>query len=240
MQKVIVRKLGPIEECEIVLKPFTVFVGESGTGKSVMLRAISLLRWIYKKMQYKELLKQSKTRSDALRFRLESLLRISMLEDFFTKETYIEFFVDEISLITIANGKLNVKYNQIKNNTFLVGKILFLNDIRSSLPEILSSPSGKRAKWSYYTNDLIENFYESIRYSRNFSLETMNITLTSKKRVGYDQFYILNNNNEIKFENASSGEKNISILELVCKYFAESYDFADGFSKAVVDLITQR
>ena len=48
MQKVIIQKLGPINYCEITIKPFTIFIGDSGTGKSIILRTISLLKWIYK------------------------------------------------------------------------------------------------------------------------------------------------------------------------------------------------
>ena len=83
MQKIIIRNLGPIANCEIELKNFVVFVGDSGTGKSVLLRTISMLQWIYKKMQYKVLLKHSNARADALRFRLDGLLRVSMLDPFF-------------------------------------------------------------------------------------------------------------------------------------------------------------
>lgn len=79
--------------------------------------------------------------------------------------------------------------------------------LRSSIAEIISSPSGKRAKFSYHTNDLIENFYTSFSNFKTFNLSTMDISLTSKKRVGYEQFYIINKNNEIKFENSSSGKK---------------------------------
>ncbi|MBR8463331.1 AAA family ATPase [Campylobacter sp. faydin G-24] len=240
MQKVIIKNLGAIKECEIELSPFTIFIGESGVGKSIILRTVSLLKWIYKKMQYKALLKASKINSDALRFRLDGLLKNSMLDDFFTKDSYIELLVDGVSVVVIENAKLTPKYNNIKKKTFLVGKIVFLNDIRSSLPEILSSPSGKRAKFSYYTNDMIENFNASFSNAKHHDLFTMDISLTSKKRVGYEQFYIKNKDSEIKFENSSSGEKNITILELICGHFASKYDFADGFSKGLLGLITER
>ncbi|EPX3987328.1 AAA family ATPase [Campylobacter fetus] len=85
MQKVIIRNLGPIKESQIELKEFMVFIGDSGTGKSIILRTISLLKWIYKKMQYKAILKHSKINSDVLRFRLDRLLKNSMLDDFLQK-----------------------------------------------------------------------------------------------------------------------------------------------------------
>ncbi|OUT10434.1 hypothetical protein B9N62_10060 [Campylobacter concisus] len=237
MQKVIIQKLGPINYCEITIKPFTIFIGDSGTGKSIILRTISLLKWIYKKMQYKAILKHSKTKTDALRFRLDGLLKNSMLEDFFTKDTYVELLENDVSIIVIKNGKLTPKYKNIKKNSLAIGKILFLNDIRSSLPEILSSPSGKRARFSYYTSDMIENFYKSFYHFKKYDLDTIDLSISSKKRVAYDQIYVTRKGSEIKFENASSGEKNLSIIELICSYFAEHYDFANSFSNTLTGLI---
>ncbi|EIW2797071.1 AAA family ATPase, partial [Campylobacter jejuni] len=48
MQKIIIKNLGPIQEAKIILKPFIVIIGKSGSGKSVLLRTVSLLKWIYK------------------------------------------------------------------------------------------------------------------------------------------------------------------------------------------------
>ncbi|EOI5141513.1 AAA family ATPase, partial [Campylobacter jejuni] len=48
MQKIIIKNLGPIQEAEIILKPFTVIIGKSGSGKSVILRTASMLKWLYK------------------------------------------------------------------------------------------------------------------------------------------------------------------------------------------------
>ena len=237
MQKVIIQKLGPINYCEITIKPFTIFIGDSGTGKSIILRTISLLKWIYKKMQYKAILKHSKTKTDALRFRLDGLLKNSMLEDFFTKDTYVELLENDVSVIVIKNGKLTPKYKNIKKNSLAIGKILFLNDIRSSLPEILSSPSGKRARFSYYTSDMIENFYKSFYHFKKYDLDTIDLSISSKKRVAYDQIYVTRKGGEIKFENASSGEKNLSIIELICSYFAEHYDFSNSFNNTLTGLI---
>ena len=237
MQKVIIKNLGPIKDCEIDIKPFTVLIGDSGVGKSIILRTISMLRWVYKKMQYKVILKHSKAKTDALRFRLDGLLKNSMLEDFFAKDTYVELLEDDVSIIVIREGKLTPQYKHIKRNSLLIGKILFLNDIRSSLPEILSSPSGKRARFSYYTSDMIDNLLESLDFFTMYQLKTAQLSVSSKKKVAYKQIYVSKDGKEIKFENASSGEKNLSIIELICSYFSDHYDFSEGFISTLTDLV---
>lgn len=241
MQKLIIRNLGPIKQAEIELKPYTIFVGESGTGKSVILRTISLLRYIHKQMRYKVLLKKSKINSDALRFRLGSLLKQSLLDEFFNKNTYVELQEYDTSIVVIENLKLKAQYKNIDKSKYIyIDKIVFLNDIRSSLPEILSSSGGRRAKFSYFTNDMIENFFESFNENKKFHLSTMDINLTSNRRVGYEQFYIVNKEKEIKFESASSGEKNSIILELICTYYAQQYTFSKSFRDAVIEFIINK
>lgn len=157
-QELIIKNLGPIKEANIEIMPFTLFVGKSGSGKSVIMRTISMFQWIYKKMQYKMFLKKSNAKKDSLRFRLETILKDSSLEDFVDKETYIEYKIENKTIAIISNKKLTLKYNSLTEGEFYINKILFLNDNRSSIAEILSSPSGLRAKFSLYTNDMINNF----------------------------------------------------------------------------------
>lgn len=227
-QELIIRNLGPIKEADIIIMPFTILIGESGSGKSIIMRTISMFQWIYKKMQYKMFLKASNAKKDPLRFRLERILKDSLLEDFVSKETYIEYKIEDVTIATISQGKLTPKYDSLKQNRFCINKILFLNDNRSSIAEILSSPSGLRARFSLYTNDMISNFKESLS-KMNQEMQTMNINVLKKKKVAYEQYYIQRDNKEIKFENSSSGEKSSVIIELICSHFATKYDFEEAF-----------
>lgn len=179
-QELIIRNLGPIKEAEIIIMPFTIFIGESGSGKSIIMRTISMFQWIYKKMQYKMFLKASNAKKDPLRFRLERILKDSLLEDFVGKETYIEYKIEDVTIATISQGKLTPKYDSLKQNEFCINKILFLNDNRSSIAEILSSSNGLKARFSLYTNDMISNFKESLS-KMNQEMQTMNINVLKKK-----------------------------------------------------------
>lgn len=238
MQKLIVKNLGPIKDAAIDLKKFVVFIGPSGSGKSVLMRTISMLQWVYKKMQYKMFLKNAKMKNDAFRINFARLKKDSMLDDFIKQDTTIEFFDNDVSMIVIKNLKINLKYKNIKNKSFINSKIVFLNDSRVALAEILSSAGGRKAKFSYYTSDMIDNFYKATEYINDFQLKTMDIELSSKKKDNYKQFFLQRENKTIKFDNASSGEKNITILELIASFYAEEYDFNESFSKTMVGIIT--
>lgn len=238
MQKLIIKNLGPIKNCEMEVRPFTIFIGESGSGKSILLRTISMLKWVYKKMQYKNLLKASGVKSDTIRLSLDKISRDAMLDDYLTKDSYIEFQINNQTIIIIENKKLKPSYKNISTTNFLLGKIVFLNENRTALPEILSTSGGRKAKFSYYTDDMIENFYEAFdEIGENFQLNTMDIKLHSEKMF-HRQFFINRNGKKIKLEHASSGEKNASILELISYYFSNKYDFGKGFNKNLNLLLT--
>jgi predicted ATPase len=51
MQKesLIIKNFGPVKEAEIPdVKPFTFLIGESGSGKSTILKVLAMMRHIYK------------------------------------------------------------------------------------------------------------------------------------------------------------------------------------------------
>ena len=43
------KNFGPIKQLDISIKPLTVLIGESGSGKSAVLKLLSLLRWVHKR-----------------------------------------------------------------------------------------------------------------------------------------------------------------------------------------------
>ena len=48
-ESIIIKNLGPLKEVEIRdIKPLTVFIGKSASGKSTIMKIIVLMRYIYK------------------------------------------------------------------------------------------------------------------------------------------------------------------------------------------------
>lgn len=48
-ESIIIKNLGPLKEVEISdIKPLTVFIGRSASGKSTIMKIIVLMRYIYK------------------------------------------------------------------------------------------------------------------------------------------------------------------------------------------------
>ena len=59
-ESIIICNFGPIKDVEIQnIRPFTVFIGESGSGKSTIMKLIVLFRWIYEMLNVRSYLKHA-------------------------------------------------------------------------------------------------------------------------------------------------------------------------------------
>ncbi|TKX28245.1 AAA family ATPase [Campylobacter estrildidarum] len=231
MQKVVIKNLGPIQEAEISLKPFVVFIGKNGSGKSVILRTISMLKWLYKH-EWMSSFFEPKLINSINQEKFNGYLKESMLDTYINKETEIQLMDDKTPVIEIKNQ--NITIHQIKSKK-TIGKIIFINDTRNFLPELFTLPEQRKIKLSYHTDDMIANFIESIKNSKNLKLNTMeNITFTTEMEADFSKYYLKYNDIKIPFEQSSSGEKSTSVLEIICNYFAYDYDIEQKSIKKII------
>lgn len=255
MQKLIIKNLGPIKNCEMEVRPFTIFIGESGSGKSILLRTISMLKWVYKQVQYKRLLKDiGEIESDEIiDIKFNRVIKNSKLEDYINDGTSIEFFINNELVIAIRNKQFefDIENIGILYSPLLLNKIVFLDENRSILPEMYSSSRNRyilneivRRNTFSYTTDMLNNFDEAFNEIGNdFPIKTANIVFHKNKgderSFGREQIYIVRNGHKIKFENASSGEKSSSIIELIGYYFSEKYNLPEKFNKSIYYLLSE-
>ncbi len=231
MQKIIIKNLGPIQEAKIILKPFIVIIGKSGSGKSVLLRTVSLLKWIYKH-EWMQSFYDPKLLNSISQEKFNEYLKESMLDTYINKKTEIKLIDDKTPIIEIKNEDITI--HQIKSKK-PIGKIIFINDTRNFLPELFALPQQRKIKLSYHTDDMIANFIESVKNSKNFKLNIIkNITFTSEREANFDRYYLKYNDIKIPFEQSSSGEKSASILEIICNYFAYDYNIEQISVKKII------
>jgi predicted ATPase len=100
MEKLIVRNFGAIRDVEIELKALTIFIGESGTGKSTLAKLISIFRsakfWL-----------ETIANSDNSYFFKEKLAHYQ-IDNFFEENTYIHYCVQ-------VNAETNVSFTYDKS-----------------------------------------------------------------------------------------------------------------------------
>lgn len=119
-ERLIIKNFGPIVEADIEIKPFMVFIGESGSGKSVILKLLSLLRWIAKKNRLNILAKRLGAKG-LYRFRIDRIIKESGLNDFLSNTTFVQYFTDFEEIVIDINEKklsLNIKILPRRRSNF--------------------------------------------------------------------------------------------------------------------------
>ncbi len=92
-ESIYIKSVGSIREIEIEkLKPLTLFVGKTASGKSTILKVVVLMRYLYKMVNIRSYLKNAKIPKSPFRFRLDKLLQDGM-EELVTKDSIIRYKV---------------------------------------------------------------------------------------------------------------------------------------------------
>ena len=238
--RLVVKNFGPIKSLDIEIKPLTIFIGESGSGKSAILKLMSLLRWVHKQNNLRSFFVKSKlaTKSDYSRLVSSTLLKMSGLEEFVTAQTEIEFTVGHT--LYQSKAKLPTDAKLSSQDGLCAEKIAFISENRGVLPDIYSNKIPRGFKLPYYLGDTYENFLEAFDKldAKEFLIESTDLSLFRKTGVAA-QFFVKNNNDkessegfELKLENASSGTKTALFSEIIVDHLTQRFDFKTVFDGA--------
>ena len=250
MDRLIVKNFGPLKDIDIKLNKINLFIGENGSGKSILAKLISILT-SFEFEDIEGFLKKLKS------FQIENNLNSkSYIKCYFGKD-YIEFkdktlfFSKEFEILFKAL-KLKEKTVQILENTAKIMKDVFkdeaneLKQINKDFQEVLSEKEkvDKLVSSQYIPaeRNLISIFNQSIysfltaeipipKFLISFFSEFEKARKTIKEldflNVKYkytDKIEIYYNKNEfLELENSSSGIQSALPLYLTVKYFSQKH-----------------
>jgi hypothetical protein len=207
-----------------------VFIGESGSGKSAVLKSLSLLRWIHKRNNLRSYFIKNHLANeiDFSSINFTKLLAISGLEEFIKDTTEIVFTTEQVTYK--SNGK--VLEMPLIEKSFSLDKVLFLSDNRIILPDILGQYFNLNAKFPYHLEDTFLNFNHAMKsFPKGFTIESTDVVLTQENTIFGVMSYYISNKKEgdspfhIEFQNASSGTKTVSFVELITHFYTHSHLF---------------
>lgn len=94
MQKesLIIKHFGPIKEVNLEeVMPFTFFIGESGSGKSTILKVLALMRHMYKQLNLRSYLKLGNVIDKTIDLSMGEYLRNGGMNDYVTEKTELSY-----------------------------------------------------------------------------------------------------------------------------------------------------
>lgn len=230
-----IENFGPIIEIELDdIKPFSVFIGESGSGKSTIMKVLSLFRWIYKRVNLRSYLKLSNIKKTKITFNIKSLMKTSGIFEFLKSDSVIIYRRDGYE-IRMENMSVSAK-KDIELDNLCLDKICFISDKRSMIPDILSHGLDKRIA-NYYLQDTIDNFLLATGNMKSFDMDFLGVELKiEKSKSGAVSYKIADRENSdytIELRNASSGMQTVTPLSVITEYFATNFDAKESMNSSL-------
>ncbi|WP_455083967.1 AAA family ATPase [Porphyromonas endodontalis] len=220
-----IQNFGPIVDVELDnITPLTILIGESGSGKSTIMKTLSMFRWIYKRVVLRSYVRQAKIKKTGIGIQMRTLLKTSQLNEYIKSDTEILYRRGDYT-ISYVNGKLNAQAD-IPIDELSLEKICYVSEKRSMIPDFLENKIEKKNA-NYHLRDTLDNFLLAADSIRQLPLDYLNVELKIEKSSKGDKYMIKGSNNQpcsIQLRNASSGTQTVTSLSLIVEYFAKRFD----------------
>lgn len=231
-----IENFGPIKEVTIEeIKPFMVFIGESGSGKSTIIKLIALFRWIYKMMCIRTFLKVSDVK-DTFKFDFGTYLKNNEQDHFVKKDTIVIYTNGSVT-VTYKDGKLTGSDAYVPAEEISLEKISFIADKRIVIPDMVSNNFSIR-KGSFYLRESHRDYLLSTDKFKSLDLPFLKVRWEVQKTSYGTKHYLVsldeNNPYRIELTEASSGMQTTTSLAVIVEYFAKYYDLIESINKSIL------
>lgn len=236
-----IRNLGPIKDIEIDdIRPFTVFVGKSGSGKSTVIKTIALFRWILKMVSIRSFLKLSGVTNSPFTFDFNQYLKNNGIDGFVKDDTEISYSFGDCHIHYALKSGLTA--DDIKNwEGLTLEKISFISDKRNMIPEILTR-NIPRNLFNFFLQESLDDYLKATEYVKDLDIESLDVKFKVVKESN-GVAYKIDGDDEgthysINLKDASSGTQTVTPLSVIVEYFSHHYDIVGTMNKAIVNYLS--
>lgn len=236
-----VKNVGALKNVRLEeLKPMTVLIGASASGKSTLMKLIILMRYIYKRVNIKMYLKNSNIDGAIFYIRFQDLLKDGM-KNLITEDSEIEYTVTvnrHTYVISYAKGKLTTP-NEMPNEDLTFFKEAWVSEMRSVIPVWASRGSlVKGSSFGFYFDETFSDFDDATNVVKDIDLDYLDMKLEVVKGGNNQKKYMVSPKDgsyepiELKF--ASSGTQTTAPLITLLKYFATEFSFKEAMRRSII------
>ncbi len=250
MESIWIRNFGPLKDIKIdSIKPFTVFIGESGSGKSTIMKVIALCRWLYKMHNIRSYLKHSEISKSPFRYRMDTYIRNCGFEKYIKTDTEIIYTaksksgqIYEIKL-TKNKSSLNIKINSdVRAEDICFNKISFISETRNVIPLWADKGASFTGGYlGYYFHEVFGDFDLATEFIKDMDMSFLDVKFGVKKSGAQKKYSISSKGKEvfeIDLKNSSSGTQNSVPVLLIPKYFSKYFSFEEAFNRSVLSYLS--
>lgn len=238
-----IRNFGPIKDVSIWnLKKVNVFIGESGSGKSTVMKVLAMMRWIYKMICVRSYLKVSGISNTPFRLRLDAILSKNGLKPFLHNDTVILYSNGDFD-IQIWNGKILFPKKIVSPDELTIQKVAYISDKRVLVPDLAVGNVALRHNM-FYLDETFLNFQKAIDTIGTSDMGYLGVKMNVRKSNGSKRVFISGAGTDSGYENlpltsASSGIQSSVALHFIMQYFADHYDIVDALNSTIVKYLAE-
>ena len=247
-ESIIIRNLGPLKNVEINdIRPLTVFIGKSASGKSTIMKIVMLMRYIYKMVNIRSYLKNAKITGSLFKLRFNTLLHDG-LEKMITEKTEI-YYIVEINgneyRLEYTNGSLKANIN-VSNDDLVFFKESYISEARSMIPALASRLSSfkKGMNLGFYFNETFNDFNDATDTVKELPLDYLNLKMKIQKSGNKPKQFMVESlsgeTSSVELKYASSGIQTSAPLAVIVRYFANEFSFKDAFQRSVLSYLFEQ
>ena len=237
MESLVIRNFGPISNVNFEqIKRFNIFIGESGSGKSTIMKVMAMMRWIYKMCCVRTYFKNSGIQTP-FRFRADTILSDNGLKPFMRPDSEINYHNGNFEII-IKNGKLLFPRKNVDKEGLTLYKIAYISDKRVLIPDVAAGNVSLRHNM-FYLDETYLNFQKAIDVIPDTEMKYLGVKMNVKKtntgrRVFVSSSGSQNNFTNLPLTNASSGMQSSVALHYIMRYFSSHYDIVNSMNSTIV------
>ena len=241
-----IKNIGPLSNVEnLAIKPFTVFIGESASGKSTLMKLVCMMRYLYKMANIRSYLKHSRISNSPFRMRFDTMMKETGMQKMLNTESVIEYRLrmeDGVEYtISMENGKLS-KLPLIASEHLQFNKVSFISENRNIIPTWTQKASQNAgATLGFYFHETNNDFARASNNDKDVDLGYVGMKLQISHPKGKPVRYVVIPSDKrhapIELREASSGIQTSASVALIVKDFADGFSFKDAFKRSVLNYL---
>lgn len=236
-----ITKFGPLKEVNIDdLKRINVFIGVSGSGKSIIMRTLAMCRWIYKMQCIRSYLNYSGIDDIPFSFEYKKILHDNGLNAYLQPQTEICYYNGSFSF-AYANGIFEFQTQYVPQEELSLEKIAYISDKRILLPDLLNGNIAMK-HGAFYLEETLLNFQKAMSVIPETEIPYLGVKLEVKdtnigKRIIVNSNDAANSFNNLPLPSASSGLQSSVGLHLIIAYFSQYYNLIEAMNSTILSYL---